>query len=155
MDVDSLVAEFRRFFKPGSCLETLDKDSALKLAHCLRRFLHEDVLQAVRDHADSPIVACYQADGWGTFIRDTRKLRLSDSSICVTSNGRFRHEFINQHLVLRINTRNGKQVVKHLFEEPIGLKFGKRTGHCYTAATEFWKTLKSYGHRGVVDFGFL
>ena len=98
--VDDLVSRYRYHFKTCLCLfERHDRDEVLLLANALRIFSREDAFRAIQAHITEPIALAYQSDGWGTFIRDVRHLKVcSDySSFKVSQRGRFRHEFLNQH----------------------------------------------------------
>ena len=71
------------------------------------------------------------------------------TSLTVLRNGKFRHEFLLQRGLARISHASGEVSLLGLFEEPIGLRRGKKAWNVFQATCDWMPTLRSLGHTGI------
>ena len=149
MELDEFLDTIRRLKQPSLCLSKADKALTFKLAYAFRVFQRRRLRELVDCAPYDPAMLVVMADGWGSFISNTVKEAIPGSHLTITRNGKLRHEFILQR-GLAVFQRESVSERVMLFEAPIGMGKGRKTGHNYQATCDFLPLLREVGHKGLV-----
>ena len=149
MEHDEFVDMFRRLAVVGTTYTQQDYQQALSLSAALQRFSSDSYKRLLHAHSTRPILVAYSADGWGASVSDAVAKQYPGSHLRVCRNGRYRHEFLLQRVVYRIDSGPGSCIVGQIFSEPVGLKEGKTALHCFAGCCEFLGTSRFLGHVGI------
>lgn len=84
----------RRFAQAGLPIPPEEEDAVWALAYVMARHLRRKVHSSLRQATDLPVLACYQNDGWSTWVVTRHKTK--SNGRMVWRNARTRHEFLLQ-----------------------------------------------------------
>ena len=119
MEVPDLVALFKRLAIVGLCYSDDDVNAALILSYTLQQFWQRRYEGLVADNQERPALICYMGDGWGASVNEALAVKFPGSHVRVSRNGKYRHEFLLQRAVYRIDTGGGNQAVGHFLSSPL------------------------------------
>ena len=152
MDLDQFAALYLEYCKPSQRLSGDDRWTLAKLTEVLKHFIRERALSIVRGANAQPLLFSYQSDATSylCLVNKTSKL---DGSVVVRS-GKVLHEFLMERGFVKSLTATGSEQMALLLADPRPLSNGKGAWQCFTAATQFFPSIRTAESTGIRIFHF-
>jgi len=131
----------------GLDCSTTELNTCYKLSEAILYALRVRTHKMRSDHQERALMQVYMSDGWSAFTTD--RVRLTCGNVTVQRNGRQKLEFLLERGMLRARRPCGKVEFCMLPSAPRGLRAGRTAWNMFTAASEFWPSLRCSGHKGI------
>ena len=125
-----------------------DREADL-LSEVAKALMWEKAAGVVRRAGNGPVLYSYQSDGAPALTHRRWVHKLEGTSKKVRRSGGASTEYLLQKAFVLTQREIGGTEVVALFAEPRPLSHGKDTWCMYTAARDFFPTLRKLGHRGI------
>ena len=125
-----------------------DREADL-LSEVAKAFMWEKAAGVVRRAGNGPVMYSYQSDGTSSLTHRRWVHKLEGTSKKARRSGGAATEYLLQKAFVLTQRGIGGTEVVALIAEPRPLSHGKDTWCMYTAARDFFPTLRKLGHRGI------
>ena len=147
MQRDDLLREVEHMCKVSAILSQDELRRCYVIAMTAAEYSRENAVRGMAEQSGMPILQAYINDGWSAVVREDCTMQCGEH--LVKRQGKFRHEFLLERVMIRWHTANGDTEYHMLFGAPRGLRSGKRSDNVLSASADFCPTLRAGNHEGI------
>ena len=147
MDSDDFLALCLDYCKASQVLTGDGRWTLATLTEVFKRFFRSRALALVREAGEQPLLYSYQSDAT-SYLCHARSQSELDKHMVVRK-GKVLHEFLMERAYVKSLTPAGVEQMALILVEPRPLSKGKGAWPCFTAATQFFPSLRKLEHQGI------